>query len=101
MRMQCGQIIMDTTCLVLTWVGSRVPIETIEEDGVFDWEASVKEIDMACLKTTNAHPPITANLTKPPAKRQSTLVNSSVEPNINQKIIKLFPSGVTITIIVL
>ncbi|KAG7648574.1 hypothetical protein AtNW77_Chr1g0040361 [Arabidopsis thaliana] len=64
---------MDTTCLVLTWMGSRVPIETIEEDGEFDWEAAVKEIDLACLKTTNAHPPITENLTKPPAKRQSTL----------------------------
>jgi Fanconi anemia group M protein len=66
-------------------MGSRVPIETIEEDGEFDWEAAVKEIDLACLKTTNAsssssshftplaNPPITANLTKPPAKRQSTL----------------------------
>ncbi|KAL9858727.1 DEAD-box ATP-dependent RNA helicase FANCM [Arabidopsis thaliana] len=66
-------------------MGSRVPIETIEEDGEFDWEAAVKEIDLACLKTTNAsssssshftplaNPPITANLTKPPAKRQPTL----------------------------
>ncbi|KAG7546777.1 hypothetical protein ISN44_As12g021030 [Arabidopsis suecica] len=48
---------------------SRVPIETIEEDEEFDWEAAVKEIDLACLKTSNApssshftplaHPPIT------------------------------------------
>ncbi|CAH8254507.1 unnamed protein product [Arabidopsis lyrata] len=68
-------------------MGSRVPIETIEEDEEFDWEAAVKEIDLACLKTSNAsssssssshftplaHPPITGNSTKPPAKRQSTL----------------------------
>ncbi|CAH8255379.1 unnamed protein product [Arabidopsis lyrata] len=64
-------------------MGSRVPIETIEEDEEFDWEAAVKEIDLACLKTSNAsssfhftplaHPPITRNSTKPPVKRQSTL----------------------------
>lgn len=51
----------------------------------FDWEAAVTEIDLACLKTSNAsssscshftplaHPPITGNVTKPPAIRQSTL----------------------------
>ncbi|XP_019099377.1 PREDICTED: ATP-dependent DNA helicase mph1-like [Camelina sativa] len=70
-------------------MGSRVPIDTIEEDEEFDWEAAVKEIDLACLKTSIppppssssssshftplAHPPITGNGTKPPAKRQSTL----------------------------
>ncbi|EFH38839.1 hypothetical protein ARALYDRAFT_920518 [Arabidopsis lyrata subsp. lyrata] len=33
---------------------SRVLIETIEEDEEFAWEAAVKEIDLACLKTSNA-----------------------------------------------
>ncbi|KAL1213502.1 DEAD-box ATP-dependent RNA helicase FANCM [Cardamine amara subsp. amara] len=59
-------------------MGSEVPIELVEEDEEFDWEAAVKEIDLACQKTSIAsssyftpcaNPPVT----KPPAKRQSTL----------------------------
>ncbi|XP_024009524.1 DEAD-box ATP-dependent RNA helicase FANCM [Eutrema salsugineum] len=66
-------------------MGSKVPIEIVEEDG-FDWEAAVREIDLACLNRASnassssthfapsAHQPITKdNGTKPPAKRQSTL----------------------------
>ncbi|EOA39492.1 hypothetical protein CARUB_v10008097mg [Capsella rubella] len=57
-------------------MGSRVPIETIEEDEDFDWEAAVKEIDLACLKSSIPSSSSSTHFTplaKPLAKRQSTL----------------------------
>ncbi|KAJ0235600.1 DEAD-box ATP-dependent RNA helicase FANCM [Hirschfeldia incana] len=62
-------------------MGPEVPIELVEEeeeeDG-FDWDAAVREIDLACLTSLNPSSSSTHHFTKDngttkPAKRQSTL----------------------------
>lgn len=91
-------------------MGPEVPIELVEEDGVsyppnlsfflcqfrfpyfkficffflqFDWEAAVREIDLACLKSLNPSSSSSSNkdnVTKP-AKRQSTLDRFIARPD--------------------
>ncbi|CAH2035553.1 unnamed protein product [Thlaspi arvense] len=74
-------------------MGSEVPIEIVEEDG-FDWEAAVKEIDLACLKRVSnasssssswthfdpsAHQPITKDNHKPPPPENQVVSEPSFD----------------------
>ncbi|KAL0800482.1 hypothetical protein Bca101_055657 [Brassica carinata] len=71
-------------------MGPEVPIELVEEDE-FDWEAAVREIDLACLKSLNPSSSSSSSSTHftkdndtkppPPAKRQSTLDRFIARPD--------------------
>ncbi|WZY94193.1 hypothetical protein YC2023_066522 [Brassica napus] len=58
-------------------MGPEFPIELVEEEDGFDWEAAVREIDLACLKSVNPSSSSSTHFTNgngtKPAKRQSTL----------------------------